>query len=101
MNGLEAVRGSLEDELNRCSQGIDGVVVLPNAVRVKLPEAEFARYAPVLQAVTDELGCALRVWAAQHGHRWFSGRGPWLEVLIEEPRASVGIEVELSEASES
>jgi hypothetical protein len=100
VNGLEAVRGSLESELNRCSQGVDGVVVLPNAVTVKLPEAEFGRYAPVLQAVTDELGGALRVWAAECGHLWFSGRGPWIEVLIES-RASVAIDVELIEVSES
>ena len=98
MNGLEALRRSLENELNRCAQGVDGVLVLPNVARVRLPEADFGRYAPVLQAVTDELGRSLQTWAAGRGHRWFSGRGPWLEILIE-PRASVAIEVELSEVS--
>ena len=83
MNSWRDLFKSLQAELDRLSQEVDGRRVLPNSIDLALPEAEFARWGSVLEAVTAELGEALVAWA-KHGRRtWYARTGPFLSVHLE------------------
>ena len=77
---------SIQRELERRSQEVDGRPVLPNSAEVRLPVTRFGEFAPLLEAVTAELGEALVEWAARGGKAWYAGLGPFLnlELVTEE-----------------
>ena len=77
----------VEAELSRCAQVVEGRHVLPNSVTVRLPRAEFGRFAPVLDRVARELGEALESRARTGSREWAGGAGPFLEVVLEETAA--------------
>lgn len=83
MNPWRELFKSLQAELDRLSQEVNGRRVLPNAIDLALPHADFARWGSVLEAVTAEFGEALLAWA-QHGRRiWYAHTGPFLSLHLE------------------
>lgn len=86
----------IEAELSRCAQVVEGRHVLPNSVTVRLPRAEFGRFAPVLDCVARELGEALESRARTGSREWVGGTGPFLEVVLDET-AALDVKVEIVE----
>lgn len=82
MNPWRDVLKSVQKELERRSQEVEGRPVLPNGISVRLPVARFGRFSPLLEAVTTELGEALVEWAARSGHSWYAAMGPFLHVEL-------------------
>lgn len=86
MNPWREVLKALQAELDRLSQEIEGRSVLPNGVTAVLPAARFERWAPILAAVTAELGEALVEWVAASRRTWYAGAGPFLTVQLDAER---------------
>lgn len=82
MNPWRPLLRTLEDELERLSQEVRGRRVLPNSLEVTLPEGEFDAFAPVLEAVTAEIGERLVEWAGKRGRSWYADTGPFLVVHL-------------------
>ena len=90
-NPWREVLKSLQSELDRLSQEVDGQAILPNAVTAKLPATRFDRWAPILEAVTAELGEALVTWARGSRRAWYAGAGPFLTLRLDEDRSQIEI----------
>jgi len=82
MNPWRPLLRSIEDELERLSQEVRGRRVLPNSLEVTLPEGELDSFAPVLEAVTAEIGERLVEWAGKRGRSWYADTGPFLVVHL-------------------
>ena len=74
---------SVQSELDRLGQEIEGRAVMPNEVEIVLPGASHERWAPVLSRITAELGGALVAWAERGRRAWYDDRGPFLAVRLE------------------
>ncbi len=94
MNPWREVLKALQAELDRLSQEIEGRSVLPNGVTAALPAARFERWAPILEAVTAELGEALVSWVEASRRVWYAGRGPFLTVQLDGDRTQTEITCE-------
>ncbi|MEE8525993.1 MAG: hypothetical protein V3T72_18810 [Thermoanaerobaculia bacterium] len=86
MNPWREVLKALQAELDRLSQEIEGRSVLPNGVTAVLPAARFERWAPILTAVTAELGEALVEWVGASRRTWYADAGPFLTVRLDAER---------------
>ena len=84
MNPWPEVQSEIQEELTRCSQLLNGVRLLPDAVAVRLPRGAFRAWAPVLGRVVGELGEAVKGWAVRSGHRFGGGGALSIEVQLEE-----------------
>lgn len=73
---------TVEFELLRLSQEVDGRHVLPNTAHVRAPERRFEPLTPVLEAATGEVGAALAAWARERGHGWYRDLGPFLTIEL-------------------
>ncbi len=92
MTSWPEVLREIQGELLRCNQRVKGRQVLPDVLEVRLPEAAFGRWAPVLVEVTAELGEALMEWATKRECKWYQGAGPRLEVILaERPEAVISV----------
>lgn len=84
MNPWREVVSAVSAELERLGQEVGGRVVIPNAIGVSLPAADFARFVPVLAEVTAEVGKALLAWATAKRHGWYRDLGPFVRLEIRE-----------------
>ncbi len=92
MTNWPEVLREIQGELLRCHQRVRGRQVLPDVLDVRLPEATFGRWAPVLGEVTAEVGEALMEWAAKRECKWYQGKGPRLQVVLaERPEAEISV----------
>jgi hypothetical protein len=98
MNPWREVLKALQAELDRLSQEIEGRSVLPNGVTAVLPAARFERWAPILEAVTAELGESLVEWVAASRRTWYAGAGPFLTVQLDAERTQPEISCQFHEA---
>jgi len=84
----------IQSELDRCSQRVGQGTVLADRISVRVPEADFGRWSPVLEPVTAELGEALVAWAERRGATWYgNAAGPALEVELVETLTAAEVEV--------
>ncbi len=83
MNPWRHVFKSVQAELDRRSQEVRGHRVLPNAIDVALPSAEFESFRPVLERATAELGETLSTWVQSGSRAWYEDCGPFLTVHLD------------------
>ena len=87
MNPWRDVLKIVQAELDRLSQEIGGRAVLPNGIHAALPASRFEKWAPILEAVTAELGAALVEWVGGSRRAWYNDLGPFLTVRLDGERA--------------
>jgi len=92
MKSWADVVNGIRTELLRCSQHIGSRELLPDRVKVILPEVVFRQWAPILDQVTTEIGEELLEWAGRNSVDWYSAQGPSLEIRLvedDDPRVEV------------
>ncbi len=99
MNPWRELLKSLQSELDRLSQEVKGRAILPNTLTAVLPAARFEPWAPILEAVTAELGEALVDWAKTGSRFWYAESGPCLTVRLDQERTQPELTCEFRTAS--
>ena len=90
MGPFADVLRDIKAEIARQATRQPGRSLLADRIEVRLPVARFARWAPVLDGIAEELGELVTDWAHRRGHGWHGGVGPRLQiVLVDGPEVTV------------